>query len=171
VNKETIYQQTVAQYNEWYGDDPSHKINGCCLYWALTGAIIFQRHGIRSIIQAGTMQWPGREDDGVNDTHFGYVWSPEREESQAALRAGIFPEIHIWLALPERGEIVDFSVSFLPGLAERDGFKWTLPPPPQYLWSTKDEMPEGVIYSPKFQAIAWLTGKLEADGLIQSRAA
>ncbi|HXJ55424.1 MAG TPA: hypothetical protein VNU68_02055, partial [Verrucomicrobiae bacterium] len=115
MNKENIYNETLRQYVEWYGE--GHGANGSCLYWALTGGLVFQRHGIRSMLQAGTMLWPAFEDDGVNITDFGYEWDPNDVGSKAALALGMFPEIHIWLGLPDTQEIVDFSVRHLPECA------------------------------------------------------
>jgi hypothetical protein len=163
--KETIYRETVSQYTEWYGEE--HAGNGACLYWSLTAGAVFQRHGIRSLLQAGTMLWPACEDHGTNNTHFGYTWSPEDIGSKAALKLGLFPEIHIWIGLPETQEIVDFSVRHLPELAAKDGVIWTLPRPPEFLWATKDELPEGVRYMPEIPAMNWLLARLMKDGHVK----
>jgi len=165
-HKEQIHQETVRQYREWYGDD--FRNAGTCLYWAMTGGIIFQRHGIRALLQAGTMLWPAFKDDGVNITHFGYEWSPRDPGSAAAILLGMFPEIHIWLAIPSTQEIVDFSVSYLPECAKADGKVWTQAPPPPYLWATKDEMPDGVIYRPEIPAMNWMLSWLKKDGYVKS---
>lgn len=168
MNKDQIYQETVRQYHEWYGKN--FRKAGTCMYWALTGGLIFQRHGIRSLLQAGTMLWPAFEEDGVNSTHFGYEWSPEDPASQAAFALGMFPEIHIWLALPDTQEIVDFSVKHLPKACKLDPTMsrvWTKPFPPEYLWATKDEMPDGVIYRPEIPAMNWMLSRLRKDGYVK----
>lgn len=166
MNKDQIYNETVEKYVRRYGRD--YCMGGTCMYWALTAGLVFQRHGVRSLIQAGSMQWPAFDDDGLKDTHFGYEWSPNDMGSQAALLLGLFPEIHVWLALPERQEIVDFSVRYLPEAAAKDGKVWVKPPPPKFLWATLEEMPEGVFYRPEIGAIAWLLARLEKDGYVKT---
>ena len=140
------------------------------MYWAFIGGLVFQRHGVRGVLQAGTMLWPAFEDDDVNDTHYGYEWSPEHEASQAALMLGLIPEIHTWLALPETQEIVDFSVKYLPQSAARDGKVWVKPNPPDFLWVTEDAMPEGVVYRPEIEACHWMHRRLMKDGHLRSEA-
>lgn len=167
-NKDQIYQETCRQYVEWYGE--THRKASTCMYWSLTGGLVFQRHGIRALLQAGTMMWPAFEDDGVNSTHFGYEWSPNDPGSQAALKLGLFPEIHIWLALPATQEIVDFSVKYLPEASANDiacPRLWTRTAPPEYLWATKDELPEGVIYRPEIPAMNWMLSRLKKDGYVK----
>lgn len=110
-----VYQRVHRRYQEWYGAD--HMKTGSCLYWTITGVGILISLGHRAIIQAGSMSWPilpVHLDDGEQSTHFTYEWSPWREESQAALRLGLLPEIHIWIGLPDFNELVDFSTKWLP---------------------------------------------------------
>jgi hypothetical protein len=164
--KERIYNETLRQYIDWYGAE--HGANGSCLYWSLTAGLVLQRHGIRSILQAGTMLWPMAEDTGTNETHFGYQWDPTDIGSQAALEVGAMPEIHIWIVLPETQEIIDFSVRHLPRLAALDGKTWTKETPPDFLWVKKEQMPDGVIYRAEVGATLWLIRKLAQDGYVKS---
>lgn len=164
-HKEDIYNEVLRQYVDWYGEE--HQGAGTCAHWAMTGGLVFQRHGIRALLQAGTMLWPAFDDDGVHDTHFGYEWNPAELGSKVALRLGMFPEIHVWLAIPKAQEIVDFSVRHLPECAARDGKVWTKPTPPPFLWVTKDELPDGVIYRPEIPAMNWLLSRLQKDGHVK----
>jgi hypothetical protein len=170
MNKQQIYREVVNRFDAWYPSEEDQQRDGACMYWNFIGGLIFQRHGIRAILQAGDMLWPAFEDDGVNITHFGYEWSPTDEGSIAAHILGLFPEIHVWLAIPERQEIVDFSVKYLPEAARRDGKVWVKPRPPEFLWATEAEMPEGVVYRPKIGACLWLHQRLVKDGHIKQEA-
>ena len=70
------------------------------------------------------MSWPivlPGQDDGTAPTHFSYEWSPWREESQAALKLGLLPEIHVWVGLPDQNELLDFATKFLPDQAAKEG--------------------------------------------------
>ena len=54
----------------------------------------------------------------------GCEWSPWREESQAALKLGLLPEIHVWVGLPDQNELLDFVTKFLPEQAANEGLAW-----------------------------------------------
>ena len=74
------------------------------------------------------MQWkmvPPELDDGINPTHFSFLWSPGSPESRASVAAGHLPEMHVWVGLPDSGELVDFSTGAFRKLAqERFGLRW-----------------------------------------------
>ncbi len=89
-----VYRTTAGRYRHLHGSEQGQ--GGCCLYWSLTLLGVLFEHGYRALIQAGSMSWPilpKGEDDGKCPTHFSYEWSPWREESQAALKLGLLPEI------------------------------------------------------------------------------
>jgi hypothetical protein len=137
--------------------------NGSCLYWTLTGMGTLLSLGYRAIIQAGSMSWPivpAHLDDGMQPTHFSYEWSPWREESQAALKLGLLPEIHIWIALPDVKELVDFSTKWLPRQAAREGSIWGTAPPPDFLWCGVEDLPAGVVYKPDMEAIQFVLARI-----------
>ena len=54
----------------------------------------------------------------------GYEWSPWREESQAPLKLGLLPEIHVCAGLPGQKELLDFAMKFLPEQAANEGLAW-----------------------------------------------
>ncbi len=120
---------------------------GSCLYWTLTGLSILTSLGLRARLQAGSLSWPilpPHLDDGHQPTHFTYEWSPWRPESQAALKLGLLPEIHLWIGLPDRNELVDFSTQWLPQQAAKAGLVWRTDPPPDFLWCGPSGLPDGV---------------------------
>ncbi|WCJ60719.1 hypothetical protein NXS98_06215 [Fontisphaera persica] len=111
------------------------------------------------------MSWPilpADLDDGQEPTHFSYEWSPWREESQAALKLGLLPEIHMWIGLPDQNELVDFSTKWLPKQAALDGLVWRTEPPPDFLWCGPSDLPAGVIYQPNMEAIQFALNFIRA---------
>lgn len=157
-----IYRTTSAKYDEWYGEGKGH--GGSCLYWSLVLIGVLLQHGYRALIQAGSISWPilpPGEDDGKSPTHFSYEWSPWREESQAALKLGLLPEIHVWVGLPDQNELLDFSTKFLPEQAAKDGLVWRTAPPPDFLWCGPSELPDGVIYQPDLGAIGFILNRIQ----------
>ncbi len=152
--RQQIHAAVLRRYQEWYGLE--HMQRGSCLYWTLTGMGILISLGYRALLQAGSMSWPilpAHLDDGESPTHFSYEWSPWREESQAALKLGLLPEIHIWIGLPDQNELVDFSTKWFPQQAAKDGLVWRTGSPPDFLWCGPSDLPEGVIYRPDMEAI------------------
>jgi len=87
-------------------------------------------------------------------------WSPWREESQAALKLGLLPEIHVWVGLPDQNELLDFTTKFLPEQAAKEGLIWRTPPPQDFLWCGPVELPEGVIYKPDLDAIGFILDRI-----------
>jgi hypothetical protein len=161
--KSEIYQITSARYHRWYGKMKQEGHGGSCLYWSLALMGVLIEHGYRALIQAGSMSWPivpPGQDDGHNPTHFGYEWSPWREESQVALRLGLLPEIHVWVGLPDQNQLLDFSTKFLPEQAAKEGLVWRTERPPDFLWCSPLELPDGVIYKPDLDAIRFILNRI-----------
>jgi hypothetical protein len=114
---------------------------------------MFNSLGIKAWIQAGSISWPmiaKEEDDGVCSTHFSYMWEGFTPHNVNRLACRLLPEMHVWVALPDERQVVDFSTGELPEQAKRAGFVWTGPKPPDYLWDT--HIPEGVRYAPDLDA-------------------
>jgi hypothetical protein len=156
-----IYQATSTRYSQWYADQAEH--GGRCFYWSLTLMGVLLQKGYRALIQAGSMSWPivpAGQDDGKSPTHFSYEWSPWREESQAALKLGLLPEIHVWVGLPDQNELLDFTTKFLPEQAAKERLSWRTHQPPDFLWCGPSELPEGVIYKPDLAAIGFILERI-----------
>lgn len=165
AEKLEIYRTTAARYEGWYGDQGG--VGGSCLYWSLALMGVLLENGYRALIQAGSLSWPivpPGEDDGSSPTHFSYEWSPWREESQAALKLGLLPEIHIWVGLPDQNELLDFSTKSLPEQAAIEGLAWRTAPPPEFLWCGPSELPEGVLYKPNMDAIRFILHRISGQG-------
>jgi len=161
--RQQVHAAVLRRYREWYGTD--HMQRGSCLYWTLTGLVILRGLGFRALLQAGSMSWPilfADQDDGTSPTHFSYEWSPWREESQAALKLGLLPEIHMWIGLPDQNELIDFSTKWLPQQAAQEGLVWRTEPPPDFLWCGPADLPAGVIYQPNMEAIQFALNFIRA---------
>jgi hypothetical protein len=166
-----IYQAVSSRYRAWYGDQ---EVGGRCLYWSLALMGVLLERGYRALIQAGSLSWPivlPGHDDGKSPTQFSYEWSPWREESQAALKLGLLPEIHVWVGLPDRNELLDFSTKYLPEQAAKEGLVWRTPQPPDFLWCGPSELPEGVIYKPDLAAIAFVLDRMSRGRREEQRTA
>jgi hypothetical protein len=149
MNKDEIYQQARALLVEWYGEKML-ETPGACLYWTQVAMKILNKHGERVIFQAGTMLWTCT----LPNYAFGYEWTPEEPFSQEAIAQGLIPEVHMWAALPDRNEIVDFSTHGFKRIAtEQYGLSWETTDPPLYLWGAP---PEGVLYRPIAEATIYM---------------
>lgn len=111
-----------------------------CLYHACALQVLMAKVGQRTMLQAGTAQWPylrRDEDDGVKPTHFSYFWeglsSPVNRER---LRQNLLPEIHCWIAHRDPDTVIDPTTGTWPTRALIGGYQWTAPLPPDYLWVT-----------------------------------
>jgi hypothetical protein len=124
---------------------------GLCLYYAHHTASILWRHGYQAVIQAGSHQWPcvrRDEDDGTINTHFAYIWTPHSPESALSVALGNLPEIHVWVGLVDRQEIVDFTTRHLLAASLDREMIWTAARPPRYLWCPVGQVPDWVVYQP-----------------------
>lgn len=152
LDKPAIYQEAKALFIDWYGQDIAEQ--GACLYWTQCAMKTLDAHGERVLLQAGDMLWPCAIDRGNNGTHFGYEWTPDNPFSVEQMCNGNLPEVHIWCALPDRNEIVDFSTAgFKTLVKERHGLPWEMPDPPLYLWGIP---PQNVLYRANLEAIRFV---------------
>ena len=159
--KLAIYRAVSERYRQWYAHQAEG--GGQCFYWSLTLMGVLLQKGYRALIQAGSLSWPivpPGQDDAHSPTHFSYEWSPWREESQAALRLGLLPEIHVWVGLPDSNELLDFATKSLPEQAAKEGLIWRTPQPPDFLWCSPSELPRGVIYKPDLDAIGFILDRI-----------
>ena len=138
-----------------------------CLYWAHYTVEVLKALGVLAVFQAGSASWPRLrpdQDDGVSPTHHSYVWEPDSVVTKARIVAGAMPELHVWAAIPEHGEIIDMTTRYW---AEQcrliQKLDWPGDKPPTYFWGTADEMPAGVMYAPDMTAIALALHLLKGD--------
>lgn len=138
-----------------------------CLYWAYYTVEVLKAVGIRAVIQAGSASWPrlrSDQDDGVAPTHHSYVWEPDSTVTKARLAAGAMPELHVWAAIPARGELIDMTTKYWPEQCRLiQGLDWPGDTPPAYFWGTADELPDRVLYAPDLKAIAVALHLLQGD--------
>jgi hypothetical protein len=161
MDKDKIYREVhdevYAEMSKLKGTIGEFNIGGGCLYFA--GYLIRRLHkeGIQAMLQAGTMSWPRllpEEDDGVINTHFGYVWEPHTLRTVTRMAQGLLPEMHSWVATRHDMNIIDMSTKYLPGQCwTLNQMVWTAPNPPDYLWANASEIPAGVMYAPDEKAI------------------
>ena len=127
---------------------------GLCLYYAHHTCATLRKHGYQAVIQAGSLQWPRirhAEDDGVCNSHFAYMWSPQDPASAMSVALGNLPEMHVWVGIVDRQEIVDFTTRYLKEAASPLG-PWTAADPPSYLWCPANATPDWVVYRPNRDA-------------------
>jgi hypothetical protein len=62
--------------------------------------------------------------------------------------------MHVWLASPDSGEVIDFTTGLWPeACRETIGEQWLAERPPEYLWTFGSRLPAGVRYMPDRDAI------------------
>lgn len=150
MGKRSKIIQTIERHVSRLEDRP-----GLCLYYAHHTAATLWTNGYRAVIQAGSMQWPRvnrQEDDGAVNTHFAYMWTPRDPASALSVALGNLPEMHVWVGIVDRQELVDFSTRRLKEAAAGLGMGWTAADPPPYLWCPASELPDWVVYQPNREA-------------------
>ena len=155
IDKAALYAEVVKRVAAHAPPDAART--ALCFYYAAFGVEALREAGLRAVIQAGSASWPIIDldkDDGVQMTHFSYQWSPNEIQSRLAIAGGAMPEMHVWVALPDSGELVDFTTGFWPEQAKLlTGLDWPGPKPPNYLWDKK--LPRGVQYTPIRDAVTF----------------
>jgi hypothetical protein len=179
--RDEIHRRTLAAVRSEIGS--AATLIGHCMEFAWKGyKIIKDWPGApRTIIQAGGAQWPrvpADLDDGVSPTHFAYEWDSDSELAQL-FHLGIvpvmrradgyvapsLPEMHVWLACPDTGEVIDFTTRLWPAACEATlGMPWLAPHPPEYLWTFGTRLPEGVNYRASREAIDCVVRLLRQQG-------
>lgn len=121
---------------------------GNCLFQTVAVIIAAREHGLDLVLYAGSAHWP------VDATGtFGFEWDPEHPVSQLRLIQGALPEMHVWAGDPRAQEIVDISTAhwrayFDRTCAQVEGWVWTAPDPPAFLWCRPEALPPRVDYRP-----------------------
>lgn len=155
VNKSELYAEVVKRVAAFAPPDAAPT--ALCFYYSAFGIEALREAGLRAVLQAGTASWPRirpDQDDGVVMTHFSYLWSPNEIQSRLAVAQGAMPEMHVWIALPDTGELVDFTTAFWPTQAKLlTGMDWPGDQPPTYFWGK--ELPKGVQYKPVRDAVTF----------------
>lgn len=110
-----------------------------CLYHAVAGMSVLRSHGMKPVLQAGTMSWPvmtKAQDDGTRDTHFSWEFNPD------CIRGNQPPEMHVWLVLRNGSDpvFIDTTTCYLPVATKALGMDWMGPKPPEFLWSPLSEL-------------------------------
>ncbi len=168
--KQKAFRIVQDDVREWLHDHGEHEnTTGACALFAFFGVKHLRSQGFRALIQAGSCLWPRvnvEQDDGVMNTHFGYewdssclkTWKPVFDENRIRM-----PEIHVWCALPDEGQIVDFSVHCFPEQCERRaGEKWIGSKPPDFFWGGHEEcLAHRCRYTPDYVAIRWALSAIE----------
>jgi hypothetical protein len=119
---------------------------GWCFQLAIVLDMVLRDIGEEVEIHAGDLAWPRVA------TATSGLWRYRWEGRSAFLSGGLL--YHVWNYLPAREEIVDLSVGAFPQLAAGCGLTWTAPLPPRYLWCRQDDLPEGVSYQLRPEALA-----------------
>lgn len=161
ATRDEIAGYVRALFKLWYSGaraEADEMNAGLCLHWTHCACCVLRQSGYRAILQAGSMNWPiNRNAPEPQPTHFSYEWEPDNFDSALRIAQGALPECHVWAALPDRNEIVDFSTGFFKGVAsKRHGLTWLDADPPEYLWCPANALPEGVRYRPSLQAIRFV---------------
>lgn len=153
--KRNYHQQEIVNKARAHMSTYAGTLQKACPVWAL--AVIHQLNLVSeyAIIQAGSAFWPRMlHDDSTSPLYFGYQWEPNSLITLMRIVDGIFPEMHVWVALPKRNEIIDVTTCYLTAQCkELTGLSWDAPEPPNYLWTDVDLLPPGVRYTPSLSAI------------------
>lgn len=184
--RDEVFRRTLAAVRSNLGladDCDPALLAGRCLDFAWEGYKIIKTWpgAPRTIIQAGSAQWPRvppEMDDGTSPTHFAYLWDPLSAPARlawAGVHAAValgdesvvvsLPEVHVWLGCPNTGELIDFASGLMPlACAHLLGLPWPGPLPPAYFWDFGTRRPAGVNYLPAREAIDLVVTVLRRQG-------
>ena len=140
-NRNTIVEDIrLMMAREYRGED----MTAGCLYWAKATCLRLTEVKQRAILQAGSAAWlrvPTELDDGVIETHYGYWWEDGCERNVQQLAKGELPEMHVWVALPDKNQIIDLTTGFqVDRCRETIGQDWPADHPPDWLWMNVEKV-------------------------------
>jgi hypothetical protein len=157
MNKAQEVAKIRKDFHEWHAKFmPDLKFERSCFYQAVFTSQHLKTLNLgRVLIAAGSMSYPRidmSKDDGIMATHYSYVFEPYSLDTIASIENNMMPEMHVWVTLPDQGEIVDITTCYLKELCENHaGIKWLAPDPPDFIWSRT--LPEHVYYTPDPKAV------------------
>lgn len=137
--RDAFFASMQALMRDHYDGD----VNAACLSWAsITSKAIEHVTGERAVFQAGTASWPiisESEDDGVRPTNYSYMWEPGSERTLQQMSNLALPELHAWVALPDRNEVVDFTLGAQREMCKKlAGYEPTIAFP-DYFWGNAED--------------------------------
>lgn len=142
---------------------PDLDLSKACFYYHVLAQEMLRQHlgtETRILVSAGSFSFPRINlalDDGFIDTHFSYMWNAKDPRTIDAISRNEMPEMHIWLAMPDRGEIFDITTCYLRSNCEIiTGNKWLAPNPPDFIWCRLEDLPPGVVYKPDPTAVQYV---------------
>jgi hypothetical protein len=158
--KQEIVAEIRRQFHQWLNKwMPNADPSMMCFYLAVFTHGHLKEMNIfgKCLISAGSFSIPRmnlEDDDGIVGTHFGYVFTPNRAAIEA-VENNRMPEMHCWVQLPDRQEIVDLSTCYAKEQCKKlTGLDWLTNDPPDFIWHNINELPAGVIYKPDPYAVA-----------------
>ncbi len=148
-----IVAQIRVEFEAWRKKNfPELDSSWACFHWSIFGASRLRALGYDAYPCGGSLSWPHidlSKDDGVQSSHFSYMWEPNSETTSFMLSAGLMPEMHVWIWLRDKQEIVDLTTCYLKQqMAKLTDMEWLADDPPDFLWCKPNELPKGVYYEP-----------------------
>lgn len=167
AERDEIADQVEAMVGSF--DLPNRKIKTASVYYAAAAMNVLGSHGIKAMLQAGTALWPRirrDQDDGVQTTHWGYVYDPLSQEAEDQYRAGQLPDLHAWVAIVGKQEVVDFTVGQQPLKCQME-LGLSCIEYPRYFWGRSEQAVEGWIrYIANQSAMRACYEALHAEGFV-----
>jgi hypothetical protein len=165
-SKQELHEEVQALIRQHRPVDEDGGMGGC-VWAAFFGVAVLRRHGYQACLQAGSLSWRilnPEDDDGkpTTSTHFSYHWDPAQLPSRMGMAMGCMPEIHAWVGLVDRQELVDFSLGDLKRQVTKLGFNWRTADPPPFLWCGVRDLPEHAHYEPSRDATLYLGNVIKA---------
>jgi len=164
-NRNTVIEDVRQAMLRSYGGVDIDRVP---LQWSVEVIKRLDEAGHRAIIQAGTASWKMVDDhldDGIAPNEWGYTFQDDGTETEQILM-GIMPEMHVWVAIPDRSEIVDVMTGYQVERALEAGHRWRAPHPPDWLWcKTNDVAKCGAIYVPHRKAIKYANMMIRIQGI------
>jgi len=153
-------RKRMSAFKEKRKSEIDIPLDKACLFWAWHTLRALWARDIEAQLQAGTACWMILDDqsdeDGELPNRFGYEfeWSAKTRQS---IIDGMFPEMHVWVAVAGRGkepdQIIDVTVPYFEQRAREDGFKVNMKLP-DFLWCEAKNGPGTAWYEADAKAIS-----------------
>lgn len=159
IEMDAIVGQIRIDMQQWWNSQPESRgpISHYCLWWAYHTVKMLNKLGVPAQIQAGSAFWrccSPEKDDGVCGLNWGFEFE-WNQKSRMELLNGLLPEMHVWAAIiaSDGAEIIDLTAKYFKPRSIAEGFGWSMPDPPDYLWVDIESFPiDCCNYMPSKQA-------------------
>ena len=128
TTKTTTEQKIMSRAEELFCLNYSKILpkDSSCLMWTAATIAACSESNVKAVLQAGTTMFRivhPDDDDGIRNDYFSYKFV--QSEAVLHMMRGNFPEMHVWVYLPDSRTIVDMAYHHQPVQCKKlTGLEW-----------------------------------------------